>query len=44
MQVYGVDEIDQALEKCNAMELFQAKEVVRYAAAGRAEQHRVLEW
>ena len=26
------------------MELFQAKEMVRYAAAGRAEEYRMLEW
>lgn len=26
------------------MELFQAKGMVRYAAAGRAEKYRVLEW
>ena len=26
------------------MELFQAKEMVRYAAAGRAEEYRMEEW
>ena len=44
MQVYGVVEIDRALEEYNTMELFQAKEMVRYAATGRAVQYRVLEW
>ena len=44
MQVYGVDEIDQALEEYNATELFRAKKMVRYAATGRALQYQVLEW
>ena len=26
------------------MESFEAKEMVRYAAAGRAEEYRMLEW
>ena len=28
----------------NAMELFQAREMERYTAAGRAEEYRVKEW
>ena len=43
-QLCVVAEIDQALKEYNAMELFQAKEMVRYAAAGRAEEYRVKEW
>ena len=44
MQVHGVVEIDRALEEFNAMELFQAKEMVRYAASGRAAEYEALEW
>ena len=44
MQVHGVVEIDRALEEFNAMELFQAKEMVRHAARGGAAQHEALEW
>ena len=44
MHVHGVDEIDRALEEFDAMELFQAKEMVRHAASGRAAEHEALEW
>ena len=44
MHVYGADEIDRALEEFNAMELFQAKEMVRHAAHGEATLYEALEW
>ena len=44
MHVHGADEIDRALEEFNAMELFQAKEMVRHAAHGEATLYEALEW
>ena len=43
-EVYGLVEIDRALDEYEAMGLFQAKEMVRYSAAGRAAEYRTLEW
>ena len=42
--MHGIDEIDRALEEFNAMELFQAKEMVRHAAHGEATLYEALEW
>ena len=36
--------MDRALDECDATELFQAKEMVRYAADGRAVEYGTLEW
>ena len=36
--------MDRALEEYEATELFQAKEMVRYAAEGRAVEYETLEW
>ena len=44
MHVYGADEIDRALKEYNAMELFQAKEMVRRTARGETAMHESLEW
>ena len=42
MEVYGVVEMDRALDEYEATELFQAKEMVRYAADGRAVEYETL--
>ena len=44
MEVYGVVEIDRALDEYEATELFQAKEMVRYSADGRAVEYETKEW
>ena len=44
MYVYCVEEIDQALEEYNAMELLQAQEMVRRTARGETAMHESLEW
>ena len=44
MEVYGVVEMDRALDEYEATELFQAKEIVRYSADGRAVEYETLEW
>ena len=44
MEVYGVVEMDRALDEYEATELFQAREMVRYSAAGRAAEYQTLEW
>ena len=44
MHVHGADEIDRALKEYNAMELFQAKEMVRRTARGETAMYEALEW
>ena len=42
--MYGADEIDRALKEYNAMELFQAKEMVRRTARGETAMYEALEF